>query len=719
MVSPPRVIVATTSTEIANALETQLRHKCRELGLLLQVGPQSGGQKTFDSSEHLFSELGGMNPADLLDTLVVLHAGVDLEACFESKISFMDSGWHVSRKNKPGVAMELVLRFPQAFPVFLSPLVPPCDTSAARDDWAEFHGWLDGWVEDVRKDSGRTAAAMLPSWEKIHFASTVDEFAGLEAILERFANGFRSIFDPTGLRTLLRNRFLGQVFGTLTREWDAGRGWENTKKVREQLNQRLAKLAVVLEEESDLTLLTGYAAYKFGYRSWMINTYSEFINEKLPDWGRASNLLLLRDIDLRLPDMPSPANPKLSTRFELRNIYSDAWAKRLANVGSYTVRALSQDANVVRASKLSPTKHDPAKCEIIAQLKAHKNGEGPTAPDDQIDKDEINKRALRSGQSCICGGKYKFVGLRKPFGSIYAATELLDEGSGQPTSLIGRLPLVENMKRQSIHGAPYMNLSIAADLIGQARRCRQAVEVRPHLVAALLAQEAYSLLLGMSTSTTLAALREVHLAEAAVESSSTGVAYSVSIKERCDDLTESVNNICPEGAGPNFLAKLWADLRLVYKDGEQFEASERANIESLVNAHWFTSSDSRHERPPRLRELVPHIKRLVLQPLNSFLYLLVFWLVWSLVLTVAYCNSQADWSFSATREGLLNFLDVYIHVIVAISRAEQISDGGLTGVGSSKFLYVLNRGTDLLCALTSVLAIGLVVSVIFRKSTRG
>jgi hypothetical protein len=715
MVALPRILVAATCADIAGSLEKGLKALCKERGLLLQVGPQPGGG-AYDSSEHLFFELSNMHPAELLDTLVVLHVGPALEECFESKVSNNSSGWHVPGTVKPGVALELALRFPQVFPVFLSPLAPPRDVTKATPTWPEFKGWLAGWEEDAKDDPTPGAdSPMLPAWENIHFASSVDGFAGLKQTLDRFANGFRSVFDPTGFRSLMRNRFLAQVFGEPTRGSDKGEGWANTRDARGQLNRRLGKLAVVIEEESDLMLLSGYAAYKFGYRSWMINTYSEFANYGTPDWGQARDLLLIRDIDLRLPDIIPSDNRQASIRADLRNIHSTLWVERLAKKSDFTARALSQDPDIVDAAELKPARRHTGQCEIIAHLKARAAAAGRPA---DLSPAKTEAFARRTGQTCACSGRRKFAGLTKPLGSIYSATGLFDGGSAKTPSLISTLPQAEEMRQQAAHGAPYMNLRIATDLIRQSRQCREGRETRPLLVAALLGQEAYSLLLGMSRSTALAALREVHLAEAAVESSSTGITYSVSIRERRKDVIRSVENVCPEEPGLNFLAKLWADLRLVYKDGEQFEASERANIESLVNARWLTLPRRQRRRAAGLRKAVMRVKRALLQPLHSFYYLLAFWLIWSLILTILYCASQSRWVFSATGAGLLNFFDVYVRVLVAIGRAEKISEEHLD-VGSYGMLYILNRVTDVLCAITSVLAIGLVVSVIFRKSTRG
>jgi hypothetical protein len=704
MVTQPRVIVAAT-TDIATSIESLLTEECRNLGLALQVGPNAGKSR-FDNSEELIYELSKLNPTDLFDTLLVVHIGVDLMECFRSSVLRTQSPWHNSSINKPGIAMELVLRFPQLLPVFLTPFAPP----DGEGEWGEFKAWLAEWVSDADVE----AEYMVPGWEQLHFATPLNGYQGLIKNLQRFASGFRSIFDPTGFRTLLRNRFLAQVFGSETRK---RKGWDNTSVARGKLNDRLRKLAVIIDEEQDLTLLIGYSFYKFGYRSWMMSSHAELINKNAPSWVTAKNALLARDIDLRFPDMPSSDEPS-SMRQLFRDIYSDQWSKIIGNLKDCQVRVISQDPNIVTAREAAAYKHKvDVECDGLKAYKARIDN----APDNlnknrQIDSKVIEKESLRLGQTCGCSTPHKYIGLTKPLMSIYAATGLiLDEGEAN-VSVLSCLSQSEESRRVS-HGAPYFNLRIASDLIEQSRKCRECPELRSALVAALLAQEAYSLLLGMSRNTSLSALREMHLAEAKIECSSTGVAHSVSIKARRADLDETVSNISPGVPGSNFLAKLWADLRLVYKDGEQFEASEKANIESLVNTNWiFGTRGHFASKSLFIQNLVKAFKQAFLLTLFSFSYLLIFLFLWAFVLTIVFCNLQTGWHFALTCDGFVNFMDVYARVLVAISRAEAISTQGLSIPDGKGFLY---RLTDILCAFTSVLAIGLIVSIIFRKSTRG
>jgi hypothetical protein len=121
----------------------------------------------------------------------------------------------------------------------------------------------------------------------------------------------------------------------------------------------------------------------------------------------------------------------------------------------------------------------------------------------------------------------------------------------------------------------------------------------------------------MSPTSCLRAIREMTSAEAAAEGESAGVSHTLTVRDRRKDLEKTVSNLNLKDGGANFLAKVWAQLRAVYKESEQFEASEEANAESLVYSKWT---------PTRLR--IPgkvHFKglrRLILKPLRSFYSLL-------------------------------------------------------------------------------------------------
>jgi hypothetical protein len=509
----------------------------------------------------------------------------------------------------------------------------------------------------------------------------------------------RTIFDPTGFRTLVRNRFIAQVFG---KESSLGGGWRNTEDARRLLNTRTIQLAVCVDEERDVTLLSGYAAYKFGYRSWMINTYSELLTTSAPVWANNQHTFLLRDVDLRFPDIVSDED-EVSIRQALKDITSPIWAALLLRGSQVIVRVLSQDKQIESGA--------PGRAKDYTD---EEYGLGQKSED----------------------GRIKYLGLSKPVFSLYDIGRVLawfDLGDGdrrnwrireygrwwhrrdgQPVwSLCSRLPQVRDMTAGEGHGARYTNLRIATDLICQARRCRQKEEVTGSIVSAILGDEAYSLLLGMSRNTALEAVRAINLADASVESASIGVAHSLRIADRRCDLEGLTAALNLGDARYNFLSQLWAELRLVYRDGEEFEASEEANFESLANTRWIWRRRRYGDRALSVR-----VKRWVLLPARSFTALVLLFMAWSMVLTCVHCADQVwlhGWTLSLTRAGVVNFVDTFDRVIVSICRGEALNAEGLLGFVQGSALYRLANSAG---ALSSVVFIGFLASLLFRKVMR-
>jgi hypothetical protein len=358
----PTVLIATTQPAMAYALGARLKEPCRELGLRLEVCPEGEGHDisgetvcVYDSAESLFDYLEKRPPLELADTLVVLDLGTELEDAFLPGASTGTATWRPSKHKMAGVAVELLLRFPQVFPVFLSPVVPVVDTNGGehglvnpippetgeRENWSGFHRLREALsVENKTKDSGETkvnlqdiSALQVP----LHFVTPLDEGAGLVSTLTRFANGMRCWFDPTGLRTLVRNRFLGTLFGHQT-------DWSNTwpkqgegRKLRQTLLGRLNRVALAVDEEREFALMSAYGAYKFGYRAWMVTTDADFKDSSLRQPARFP--VVLRDVDLRFPDVEDDQGDRKA----LKDFNTLDWEHYTEK---WLVRAISSDHNV-------------------------------------------------------------------------------------------------------------------------------------------------------------------------------------------------------------------------------------------------------------------------------------------------------------------------------------------------------------------------------------
>lgn len=734
----PIVLVATTNPIMAYALHERLKEYCRKLGLRLDICPEGAKSKvgnenvenvrTYDSSEALFDALEKRDPAELADTLVVLDLGAGLGNAFEPKAS--TDSWHVTQ-NRAGIAVELLLRFPQVFPVFMSPSVPsnnnenglihPKDGEAASGKKLGSENWF-GYFNlqtnlATRHMEGGKATNIIPLdtlfalTTPLHFVSPLDHGHGLYSVLQRFARGMRCWFDPTGLRTLVKNRFLGTVFGN-NEKWKA-----NTQ--REVLLGRLNNVCVAIDEEREFALLNAYTAWKFGRRAWVVTTFGEF--DDSPLWvykeGDLSDVIVLRDIDVRFPDMPDASilglQKEISPRELMMDIYSCLWS----NKEKRDCKIISDDTPENKVGKGWRVRAVSSESGVIQNPKNWKNEE--------------------FGQ---CGKEY--LGLKKPIGTIYDLKKpwLLGKYKNEKPphddnvverpelrSAIGNLGVVQSEGNTGGHGAPYTNLAMAESLLISSGRCKD--HSSSHLIGALLAMEAYELLLGMSKTTALEALLSLHRHEAAAEVKFPGVSNSLKIKDRIEDVGQTLIKLYEDNktdAGEKeqvkrmFLSQFWAELRIQYKDGEQFDAAEEANIQSLLNMSW------KPKQPEWLAKTVNKfsidligLKKVIVRTATSPFYWLQSTLVSSFVLTIFYgCYGWLSNQiyFDIGWKEFLNFLEIWWQVIMSMLQVQLGNEGVVAAakMGDGFGLYVV----EFFHMGVSYVLLGLLISMLYRKITR-
>lgn len=719
----PTVLIATTQPAMSYALGEKLKPICQKRGLKLEVCPDGvesvvgdANVRAYDSAEALFEALEKRNPMELADTLVVLDIGTQLTGAFEPKAP-KDECWHIT-DNRAGVAVELLLRFPQVFPVFLSPSVPvedqientdkvvlPARIEVHEGKWEAFHSLQDSLCRKDEFPYFRFAvhAFCVP----LHFVSPLDGGLGLSSTISRFARGMRCWFDPTGLRTLVKCRFLGTLFGSAT-------VWDNTLDQREVLLARLDHAAVAIDEEREFAMLNAYAAYKFGRRSWIVTTFGEFNDEPLwvartPDVAHNLDVVVLRDIDLRFPDMPETE----SLRNQLKSVKTDVWKIQTRIGGNWRLRVVSSQAG------------------IVAEKEA--------------DWDDEKKRI---GENDDEEKNDKYIGLTKPIGSLYELKELLFKAGEPANSVASRLDIVKDDEKTGGHGAPYLNLAMAESLLLQARHCKDGPT--ENLVGALLAGDAYELLLCMSKTTALEALLLQHKKEVASEVEFPGVAHAIDIRSRRNDIEATLNKISEKDASASmrnmFLSQFWSELRTVYKNGEQFKAAEQANVESLVHSTW------RPKRPrwPWLEKLILTLPRLhwpekflpssvlernqhvigvksfFIKPAISFWMWLSWAILGSAVFTSFYilstqCGENIRWErvIPVLHQVILSSLSAspakgIIRIEDCLDMRVRVTDTATQVVAPDVGFYLLT----LVHFAFSYVMLGLLISMIFRKITR-
>lgn len=725
--SRPTVLIATTEPSMSYALSKRLSEPCRKFGLKLEICPEGGKCDTelktqaYASAEELFDFLAAQPAMTLADTLVVLDVGVELEQAFQPASQSNDSGWHVTKQRRAGVAVELLLRFPQVFPVFLSPAVPmkqgdaamessgviaPAPHDVASDGYQTFFRLrealgtkhLDPSLLETEKERlslyglDQLQALLVP----LHFISPLDGGGGMESTITRFAHGMRCWFDATGLRTLVKNRFLGTLFGN-SETWR--NTWENgadepvgpRSGLRDVLLERLDHVTVAVDEEREFAMLNAYSAYKFGRRAWMVTSYEEF-NEQ-PLWNRSSapiDSVVLRDIDLRFPDIPD----EKGKRKDLKDIMGQSWASKLSD--DWRIRVVSSHPNVGINEKFCDRCDD-----IIGGRYSWKTSK---------------KRLLAWPCHCRRVGQYTdpfnnlhYFGLPKPISTLYDIMELVQDKDGnKPHSIISRLKTVrDDTSGEGGHGAPYLNLAMAESLLQQAGNCEKGPA--ENLIGALLASEACELLLGMSRTTALEALMMLHKREVAAETGFPGVSGNIDILPRREEIEKTLDLLFEQNKSTDrkmaqkaknlFLSRFWADLRPVYRDAELFDPAEAANRESLIYSEWMPVLDL--PQPRRLKKILVSVATGVWAMAGAAMGM---WFIFTMLYAWGWRSWHPSWECNVTllKEVILTSLALQPTEVMV-----QICKDGWLG-------WVLFPHIGL-----SYLLFGLFVSIFHRKITRG
>ncbi len=663
-----RVAFASPTLEVAQTIARPLAKFCGERGMMFTLCGGNNGCTIADLYQFL-SDIG----SDLSDTMLIIDVG---SAAVESLEVNRDEGslsysyWEreSGRSHEGstiGLFADLFLRFPHLYLVAYS--------DAFVDELAH-NDTLDHVVRNLLADTPSITALPEKYWQMlrgIHFSRPSPEATDLLAKVRRFGHAFRTFFDPTGLRTLFRNQLLRAVFGIS----ESNEGAQDPSfRQRELLGLRLRRTLAVVEEEAELSALHCYTGYKYGNRCWMVSTYEEFSVHGASSWRSSPEMLVIRDLDLRFPDIWS--EPSGDSPYELlSDVTSHLW-NRVSD--SATVRGVRRDG------RLRPVSSKWA-----------------------WEEERLGKKGNTNNR--------EFLGLRKPMRSLCALGALMQQCAFQPAnmhtrshrpqSILSNLSAVKG--RGARHEASPVNLLLATSLIEQSGKLRNMDDAFHAILAALLAQDAAALLVGMSVNIAFDALREVHLAEAQAEARTTALQHNVSIEWRIEDAYESVMQIDHDEAASAFLSRLWSELRAAYRSAELFEAAEDALFESHVHSAWIFGH-------PESRGAVA-IRRMMVWPFRSVLGMIVLFLALASTFCGLYSATQmSNWRLDCSAAGSRNFFDLVIQVLISLARPETLQ---------LHYLRISeNWGFQLVSAASSVASmvfIGLTAAFAFRKVTRG
>jgi hypothetical protein len=343
----------------------------------------------------------------------------------------------------------------------------------------------------------------------------------------------------------------------------------------------------------------------------------------------------------------------------------------------------------------------------------------------------------------VSSARPQYLGFEKPVSSIYDIRAVLDKDAKPAnSSTLAELPAMEAVPKVAAgsrpsggHGAPYLNLAISESLIDQSRSAReQHTSPSACIMGALLASEAYELLLGMSKTTALEALLEMHRAEVAAEVAFPGVRGDLSINERKRDLEGTLRQLFRERqfahtheARETYLSQFWADLRIAYRKGERFHAAEQANAQSLMHARWFPQLPATSAKwANKLRERIDgtklwdwmqsigtRTKCVLVRVATSARWLSAAAVILMLLGAAGYAWA-GSWRLDPTGDGVRRFVDLLWKVMMSSFALELTNDlDSIVQQGGTrtKVVAVIHIGF-------SYILFGLMVSMLYRKITR-
>ena len=553
----PSVIVCTTSDILAEAYKVMFESECRRLGLRLQICPGASGRvsqsrnaNAYGDIEELFEYLDSLD----IEILANCQVWVDLSPFEQIQDAFaartipdspplIGHRWTNQKRVTWGPAARLVLKFPLIFPVFIHPVL--------RDFTFRFHGDNPQWSRDIKSSFFLRKDFHLVSPVQGNISDTKMFYKPLDY----FANGHRCYFDPTGLRSTVKAAMLGLAIGeTVTNGREEVIDTKAASGSVKILLDRLDKDCVVVEDEADQALLNAYIGWRKGFRAWLTTTYAALEDgEPNPSGNIVTNRMIIRDFDLRFPDVPSGAH----RRKELMDV--DKWPKPGWRTDNMQVRVISACACIHDEHNLC-----------------------------------IRKPIQYLHQPMVMGS---FLSDFEGYGELPIQTMMTRLETVQGQAVAGG-----NTDVSKGHGAPYANLAIAESLITRARQSQDSASCS--LLAALLAHEAYELLLGMGLSSSLDALAILHIREVDAEVTSIGIANQIDLGPRAEEIEKTLDILLPKSeergitfkqeenrrTRKEFLLRLWGEIRSKLKNSEHFEESEHARQLVLTYSSLLNSS---------------------------------------------------------------------------------------------------------------------------------
>jgi hypothetical protein len=531
----PTLLTVSRHEHVAAAL-----HQYVEIFLQNEEFTHKVERLTFACPAELFDKLDDYAPKQLRDMIALVDVGAEGESAWSVQDMWSDNG----------VAARLVLSYPEVYFVFFDMVGNP--------HLPELRG--TPWDREVA--------------HRHHFVSGQQLIETL-LLIRLHARGFRTIFDPTGMRAGFKKDLLVAV------------DYEAPKAYAPLSESRINHAAVAADEEAAFVYLNGYVAYQAGFRVWLLTTEAEFRRVigagrcLAPDFhpnslktavppalsgpiGPANFGAVLADWDLAYPDHKGSNSPQSLLEYEDTQIQEVERLIVITGVENEKQLELCTKHGGFRAPKpfgglFDLLTMDRDKNILWDRYDDAWKGIIKIQRESWIDRTRTRARQL--------------------FSRLWLESLLIMRFK----------PKTSAPARSTNHSAPYARSVVAGRLLSRAKLIGtvEPTGTASWVQMALLAAEAKEVLSGMSRTTAYEALALQNEAEVNAEVSFLGMSVDIDVLSRLDklmkegELVQRVGRTAkherskePEIAQLNFLLQTTKNLRLRFSAYEQMDAAE-------------------------------------------------------------------------------------------------------------------------------------------------
>ena len=374
--------------------------------------------------------------------------------------------------------------------------------------------------------------------DSLHLLEKADLWPGLDHLTALQRDGFSSLFDAGGFRSMLRDKI--------------------RRRAEAQYLPVRSYRALSIDEELSYAYFNAYVAYRFGFRCDVITSYHRMTSLLATDGD--SITVALEDIYLNFPDRRMSMS-QLEER--------DKKCPVLASIPN----------RIFVTSGHSRTKH-----ELDTRQGNEKYLAGLTA-----NKHYYTKTLYKPGSGVF--DLWKKSGLRDQFmSSDGKAPDFI-----WPPTIMDQEPAASNAAQKPVegtHSSPGRLLMVAERLIQRASHINRELDSADQAIyGATLALEAQEYLGYRTPTTSLDAIALKHQLEVAAECMFYGIEYHLDTKSRFDEIEKEVDRVgtwfrekTRETSELNAEIGMVSDLVLTFRDHNQF-SEEQAALTRLRTLH--------------------------------------------------------------------------------------------------------------------------------------